>query len=83
MDKGHDNFADFDVNFFAKKCWFGSCLNDCKVNLRLTPIDSRYVGFLKSDETYAMISNIGSGSRFNFYILYPKVVKIKKLKILS
>ena len=25
MDKGHDNFADFDVNFFAKTSWFGSC----------------------------------------------------------
>ena len=70
------------INSFKKKDWFRNYLNDCKVNLRLTPIDFRYVGFLKSDETYTIISNIGSRSRFNFYMLYPKVVKIKKLKIL-
>ena len=70
------------INSFKKEDWFRNYLNDCKVNLRLTPIDSRHVGFLKSDETYAMISNIESRSRFNFYMLYPKVVKIKKLKIL-
>ena len=68
------------INFFKKEDWFKNYLNNCKVNLRLTLIDSRHVGFLKSDETYAMISNIRSGSRFNFYMLYPKVVKIKKLK---
>ena len=67
------------INSFKKKDWFRNYLNDCKVNLRLTPINSRHVGFLKSDETYAMISNIESGSRFN--MLYPKMVKIKKLKV--
>ena len=70
------------INFFKKEDWFRNYLNDCKVNLRLTPIDFRYVGFLKSDETYTIILNIESGSRFNFYMLYTKVVKIKKLKIL-
>ena len=69
------------INSFKKKDWFKNYLNDCKINLRLTLINSRHVRFLKS-ETYAMISNIGSESRFNFYMLYPKVVKIKKLKIL-
>ena len=68
------------INSFKMEDWFRNYLNDCKVNLRLTLIDSRHVGFLKSDETYAMISNIGSRSRFNFYMLYPKIVKIKKLK---
>ena len=43
MDKGHDNFADFDVNFFAKKSWFGSYLNDYKVNWGLTQINSRHI----------------------------------------
>ena len=71
------------INSFKKKDWFRNYLDDCKVNLRLTPIDSRHVGFLKSDETYTIISNIGSRSRFNFYMLCPKVVKMKKLKILS
>ena len=71
------------INSFKKEDWFKNYLNDCKVNLRLTPIDSRYVGFLKSDETYTIILNIRSKSRFNFYMLCPKVVKIKKLKILS
>ena len=70
------------INSLKKKDWFRNHLNNCKVNLRLTLIDSRHVGFLKSDETYAMISNIGSGLRFNFYILYLKIVKIKKLKVL-
>ena len=66
MDKGHDNFADFDVNFFAKKSWFGSCLNDCKVNRRLTQINSRHIGFLRSGEAYVISSNIEGGWRFNF-----------------
>ena len=61
MDKGHDNFADFDVNLFAKKGWFRSCLNDCKVNQRLTQINSRHIRFLKSGETYVISSNIESG----------------------
>ena len=70
------------INSFKKEDWFRNYLNDCKVNLRLTSINSRHVGFLKSDVTYIMISNIGIRSRFNFYMLCPKVVKIKKLKIL-
>ena len=45
----------------------------------LTQIDSRYVGFLKSDETYAMISNIESGSRFNFDVLCPRSNKDKEI----
>ena len=70
------------INSFEKEDWFRNYLNDCKINLRLTLINSRHVGFLKSDETYTMISNIRSRSRFNFYMLCPKVVKMKKLKIL-
>ena len=69
------------INSLKKEYWFRNYLNDCKVNLRLTPINSRHVRFLKSDETYTIISNIGSRSRFNFYMLCPKVVKMKKLKI--
>ena len=61
MDKGHDNFTDFDVNFFAKKGWLESCLNDCKVNQRLTHINSRHIRFLKSGEAYVISSNIEGG----------------------
>ena len=50
MDKGYDNFIDFDVNFFTKKGQFGSCLNDYKVNRRLTQINSRHIRFLRSDK---------------------------------
>ena len=64
MDKGYDNFADFD--FFAKKGWFESCLNDCKVNRRLTQINSRHIGFLRSGEAYVISSSIEGGWRFNF-----------------
>ena len=78
MDKEHDNFVDFDVNFFAKKGWFGSCLNDCRINRRLTQINSRHIGFLRSDEAYAINSNMKSGSKFNFDVLCPKSSKDKE-----
>ena len=58
------------VNSFKKKNWFENYPNDCKINLRLTPINSRHVGFLRSDQAYAMISNIRNGSRFN--VLCPR-----------
>ena len=66
------------INSFKKKDWFRNYLNDCKVNLRLTPSNSRYVGFMKSDEAYIMISNIRSGSRFNFDVLWPRSNKDKE-----
>ena len=44
----------------------------------LTQIDSRHVGFLRSDKVYTIISNIGSGSRFNFDVLCPRSNKDKE-----
>ena len=65
VDFSSSNLFELEL-IFKKKDWFENYLNDCKVNLRLTLINSRHIGFLKSDETYTMISNIGSRSRFNF-----------------
>ena len=66
------------INSFEKEDWFRNYLNDCKVNLRVTPINSWHVGFLRSDEAYAINLNMKSGSRFNFDMLCPRDNKDKE-----
>ena len=65
--------------FFVKKGWFRSCLNDCKVNQRLTQINSRHIKILRSGEAYVISLNIEGGWRFNFDVLNLRDSNDKKI----
>ena len=57
-----------------KKIGWEACLNDGKINRRLTQINSRHIRFLESGEAYIMSSNIEGGWRFNFDVDRKSVV---------